>query len=245
MTSSWGTTETAPAALAAHFPMERAGNVGVPLPGVEVKLVPSGAKQELRVRGPNVTPGYLGREDLTAAAFDEDGFYRTGDAGRLADPDDPGTGLLFDGRIAEDFKLGSGTWVHTGMLRVAALAAASPLLQDAVVAGDDRACVGLLVWLNLAEAGRVAGAGAHDAASLARAPAVVEGIRAGLAAYNADQTGSSTRIARVLVMTEPPSIDAGEITDKGYVNQRATLERRSALVDRLYAEPPDPDVIVL
>jgi feruloyl-CoA synthase len=245
MTSSWGTTETAPAATMAHFPLERAGNIGVPVPGVEVKLVPSDAKQELRVRGPNVTPGYLHRPDLTAAAFDEDGFYRTGDAGRLADPADPGTGLLFDGRIAEDFKLSSGTWVHTGKLRMAVLAAASPLLQDAVVAGADRDQVGLLVWLNLPEAGRLADPSTDDAAALARAPTVLDAIRTRLAGYNAGQPGSSARIGRVLVMTEPPSIDAGEITDKGYVNQRATLERRQALVERLFAEPLDADVLVL
>jgi feruloyl-CoA synthase len=245
MTSAWGATETAPAATAAHFPLDRAGNIGVPVPGVEIKLVPTGAKQELRVRGPNVTPGYLGRPDLTEQAFDEDGFYRTGDAGRLADDRDPSKGLLFDGRITEDFKLTSGTWVHTGKLRVAALAAASPLLQDAVVAGPDRSYVGLLVWLNLPEASRVAGQPAEDPAAVARAPAVAERIRDGLAGHNADQSGSSTRIERVLVMTEPPSIDAGEITDKGYVNQGATLERRADLVERLFAEPPDADVIVL
>jgi feruloyl-CoA synthase len=212
---------------------------------VQIKLVPNGAKQELRVRGPNVTPGYLHRPELTAAAFDEDGFYRTGDAGRLADPGDPGKGLLFDGRIAEDFKLSSGTWVHTGKLRVEALAAASPLLQDAVVAGADRPSVGLLVWLNLPEASRVAEPPADDAAALGRAPAILDGIRTGLATYNARQPGSSTRIERVLVMTEAPSIDAGEITDKGYVNQRTTLERRQAWVERLFAEPPDADVLLL
>jgi feruloyl-CoA synthase len=242
MTSSWGSTETAPLATAAHFPLERAGNIGVPVPGVEVKLTPSGAKQELRVRGPNVTPGYLGRPDLTAAAFDDDGFYRVGDAGRLADPGDPAKGLLFDGRIAEDFKLTSGTWVPSGKVRVEALAAASPLLKDAVVAGADRDHVGLLVWLDPAAAGLPA---ADDADAVAGATAVREGLRRGLAAYNAAQTGSATRVRRVLVMTEPPSIDAGEITDKGYVNQRATLERRHALVERLFAEPPGPDVIVL
>jgi feruloyl-CoA synthase len=214
------------------------------VPGVEVKLVPNGRKQELRVRGPNVTPGYFGRAELTAAAFDEDGFYRIGDAGRLADPRDPGRGLLFDGRIAEDFKLTTGTWVPCGKVRVEALAAASPLLADAVVAGADRDRVGLLVWLNLPAAGRLAGLPADDAAALAKAPAVVDAIRGGIAAYNAAQAGSSTRAARVLVMTEPPSLDAGEVTDKGYVNQRATLERRHALVERLFAEPPDPEVIL-
>jgi feruloyl-CoA synthase len=245
MTASWGSTETAPLATAAHFPLERAGNIGVPVPGVELKLVASGAKRELRVSGPNVFPGYLGRPDLTAAAFDEDGFYRIGDAGLLVDRHDPGKGLLFDGRIAEDFKLTTGTWVPCGKVRVAALAAASPLLRDAVVAGADRASVGLLVWLNPPAVSRLAGVPADDPAAAARAPAVRDGIRAGIAAHNAAQTGSATVVRRVLVMTEPPSMDAGEITDKGYVNQRATLDRRQDLVERLFAFPPDPDVIVV
>jgi feruloyl-CoA synthase len=150
MTSSWGTTETSPAATAAHFPIDRAGMVGVPLPGVDVKLVPAGDKTEIRVRGPNITPGYWKRPDLTAAAFDDEGYYKPGDAMRLADPQDPAKGLVFDGRTAEDFKLTTGTWVHVGALRIGMLAACSPVLQDAVIAGDGRAFVGALVWLNAA-----------------------------------------------------------------------------------------------
>ena len=148
MASSWGTTETAPMALAAQFLADRAGVIGTPAPGVEIKLVPSGNKLEIRVRGPNITPGYWKRPDLTAAAFDEEGFYKPGDAVRFEDPADPSKGFVFDGRLAEDFKLTTGTWVTTGMLRVAALAAASPALQDAVVAGHDREFVGLLAWPN-------------------------------------------------------------------------------------------------
>ncbi len=232
MTTAWGSTETAPLATSAHFPLERAGNIGVPVPGVEIKMVPNGAKHELRVRGPNVTPGYLRRPDLTEAAFDDDGFYRIGDAGRLTDPADPSKGLIFDGRIAEDFKLTSGTWVPCGKVRVEAVAAMSPIVQDAVVAGADRDYVALLVWLNVA-------------AAETGAPDVVDAIRHGLEAYNAEQSGSSTRIGRALVMVEPPSIDAGEITDKGYVNQRATLDRRVELVERLFADPPPDDAIVI
>src|SRR3954471_1706832 len=150
MTSSWGMTETAPMATAAHFILDRAGSIGVPVPGVELKLVPAENKLEVRVRGPNVTPGYWKRPDLTAAAFDEEGFYRPGDAVRLSDAADPTGGIEFDGRLAEDFKLLTGTWVHVGALRVGVLAAASPALQDAVVAGENREFVGLLAWLNVA-----------------------------------------------------------------------------------------------
>src|SRR3954454_23030556 len=149
MTSSWGLTETSPLATAAHFPIDRAGVIGVPVPGVEIKLAPVDDKLEMRVKGPNVTPGYLGRDDLTRDAFDADGFYRTGDAGRLEDPDDPAKGLVFDGRVVEDFKLSTGTFVSVGTLRVAVLAAASPLLMDAVVCGHDRDHVGLLAWPHL------------------------------------------------------------------------------------------------
>jgi feruloyl-CoA synthase len=227
MLSAWGSTETAPMATCVHYPIERAGVIGVPAPGCELKLVPSGGKLEARVRGPNVTPGYYRREDLTRAAFDEEGFYRIGDALKLADPADPGKGLLFDGRVAEDFKLTTGTWVHAGMVRVKLIAAGNPLIQDAVITGHDRDEVGALVFLNPAVAKDLA----PDAVRARLAQA--------LKALAADATGSSMHPARVLVMPEPPSIDANEITDKGYINQRAVLERRAALVERLYAGGPD------
>jgi feruloyl-CoA synthase len=245
MTSSWGTTETAPLAVAAHYLIERAGNVGVPAPGCEVKLVPAGTKLEIRVRGANVTPGYWKRPDLTAAAFDADGFYRPGDAMRLADANDPAKGLLFDGRLAEDFKLATGTWVHVGVLRVGVLAAASPALQDAVVAGENRGFIGLLAWLNPAGCRNLIGAGAPDAhAELTRHAAVRAHARTAIARWNA-AGGTSQRIARVLLLAAPPSIDANEITDKGYINQRRVLERRAAEVERLYAAAPDSEVIVI
>ena len=243
MTSSWGATETAPLATAAHFPLDRAGVIGLPAPGVEIKLAPTGSKLELRVRGPNVTPGYYEQPELTREAFDAEGFYRSGDAGRLLDPGAPEKGLVFDGRLGEDFKLTTGTWVHVGALRVAALAACSPVLQDAAVCGHDRDRIGILAWPNPG-ACRPLVAGASDAASLAGAPEVREIVRRGLRAHNGRNPGASTRITRVLLLTEPPSIDANEITDKGYVNQRAVLVHRAALVERLFAEPPGPDVIV-
>lgn len=232
MTSSWGSTETAPLATAAHFPIERAGVIGVPVPGVQLKFVPTGGKLELRVKGPNVTPGYINNAEQTQKAFDDDGFYCIGDAAKLADEADPARGVVFDGRIAEDFKLTTGTWVHVGGLRVAALAACSPLLQDAVVTGQDRSFIGLLAWRS-------------PAAKDMPAEQLHSQIAAKLATHNAGQGGSSLKIARVLLLDEPPSIDANEITDKGYINQRATLERRHADVMRLYADSPDASVIIV
>jgi feruloyl-CoA synthase len=246
MTSSWGMTETAPMATMAHFPIPRAGPIGVPAPGVEIKLVPSASKLEVRVRGPNVTPGYWKRGDLTAAAFDEEGFYRPGDAVRFLDPADPARGIVFDGRLAEDFKLTTGTWVHVGALRVGVLAAASPALQDAIVAGESRGFIGLLAWLNVAGCQKLIGESTpSDLAELVRHPAVREHVRAALARWNAAHSGASQHIARVLLLSDPPSIDANEITDKGYINQRLALERRQADVERLFAVEPDPAVIIV
>ena len=243
MTSSWGLTETSPLATAAHFPIDRAGVIGVPVPGVEIKLTPVDDKLEMRVKGPNVTPGYLGQPDTTAAAFDEDGWYRTGDAGKLEDEDDPNQGLVFDGRVVEDFKLMTGTFVSVGNLRIAALAATSPLLMDAVVCGHDRSYVGLLAWVQLGAARELAGTPEAELGELVRSPALAEFVRERLAAHNHGNPASSTRIERVILLAEPPSLDANEITDKGYVNQRAALQRRSASVDALFADNPGPEVI--
>ena len=247
MVSSWGATETAPIATAGHLVIESAGVIGLPPPGVTLKFVPSGSKLEVRVKGPNVFPGYWRRPDLTKAAFDDEGFYRIGDAARLADPDDPSKGVVFDGRVAEDFKLSTGTWVHAGGLRIAALAAASPALQDAVVAGQDRDFVGLLAWPNLNAIKEICGDHARDqdTAALVASEAVRDHVRRGIAAHNAKQPGSSSQIRRVLILVEPPSIDANEITDKGYINQRAVLERRAASVEILYAGVPPAAVIVV
>src|SRR5215510_562001 len=243
LTSSWGTTETAPLATAAHFIIDGAGPVGVPAPGVEIKLVPSGAKLEVRVRGPNVTPGYWKRPDLTAAAFDEEGFYKPGDAMRVLDVADPVKGIACDGRVTEDFKLTTGTWVHVGAVRVGALAAASPALQDAVIVGENREFLGVLAWLNAAGCCKLVGA-ERPLPELARHDAVREHVARAVAQWNAAHQGSSERIARVLLLPDTPSIDANEITDKGYINQRLALERRRADVERLYAAAPDADVIV-
>jgi feruloyl-CoA synthase len=243
MASGWGATETSPVITQVHYPIERSGVIGLPMPGFEVKMVPNEGKMEMRVRGPNVTPGYYRQPELTEKAFDEEGFYQIGDAGRFADPDDPAKGLMFDGRVSEDFKLTTGTWVQVGTLRVGALEAAAPLLQDAVITGHDRDYIGLLAWPNLEECQKLAGIERASPKEVVRAPAVVEAIRQGLARRNAEQKGSSTRILRVVLLEEPPSLDANEITDKGYINQRATLQCRAHLVERLYAEPLAEGVI--
>lgn len=244
MLSAWGSTETAPLATMVHFPIRRAGNIGLPAPGVELKFQPSGDKLELRVKGPNVTPGYFARPDLTAEAFDDEGFYRMGDAGRLADPDDPSAGVLFDGRVAEDFKLMTGTWVSVGALRVGVVAACSPLVQDLVVAGHDHDHIGLMIWPALAASAALDAETRGDPARIAASPAVRAAIADRIAAWNAANPGSSTRIDRFVLLAEPPSIDANEITDKGYVNQRATLERRADLVAALLAGASDDMVVV-
>jgi feruloyl-CoA synthase len=244
MTSGWGTTETSPLATMAHWLFERAGVIGGPCAGVDVKLVPTGNKLEIRVRGPNITPGYWRRPDLTQALFDEEGFYRPGDAVRFADAADPNAGLMFDGRIAEDFKLLNGTWVAVGALRVGALAAASPVLQDAIVAGEGRDVVGLVAWLNAAGCKQVTGEDG-DLASYARHPKVHAHLRDAFAKWNKVNTGATMRIARLLLLPDMPSIDGNEITDKGYINQRVALENRAAEVKRLFDGAAHPDVVVI
>src|SRR3954452_1596787 len=244
MTSSWGLTETSPLATSAHFPIDRAGVIGVPVPGVEIKLSPVEGKLEMRVKGPNVTRGYLGQPDLTAKAFDEDGWYRTGDAGKLEDPEDPNQGLVFDGRVVEDFKLLTGTFVSVGNLRIAALAAASPLLMDAVVCGHDRDYVALLAWPQLGAARELAGEPDASPQELVRSPKLAAFLRERFIAYNRSNPASSTRVERVILLAEPPSLDANEITDKGYVNQRAALERRAVHVAALFAENPGEEVVI-
>ncbi len=245
MTTAWGTTETSPLSLMQHFFADGPGVIGVPCLGVETKLVPSGNKLEIRVRGPNVTRGYWKRDDQTEAAFDEEGFYKSGDAVRFADPNDPDKGLVFDGRLAEDFKLMSGTWVQVGTLRVALIAACSPAVQDMVICGEGREHIGVLCWLNAAGAAKVAGAEpATPLSELSKHPKVVEHVTAALKKWNAAQTGLSTMVARAILLPDAPSIDANEITDKGYINQRAALERRAGEVGRLFAAKPDNGVIV-
>ncbi|CAN5594442.1 feruloyl-CoA synthase [soil metagenome] len=225
MTSAWGSTETSPLVTQVHYHIDRAGVIGVPIPGSELAFVPVGDKLEMRVKAPNVAPGYLrGDRSIEPLPLDELGFYPMGDAGRMADDANPDAGVVFEGRTSENFKLASGTWVHVGEVRLALVAACSPLVADAVICGHDRAALGALVFL---APGR--GTSAEPVAEL----------QAALARHAAHCGSSSTRIERVLVLAEPASIDAGEITDKGYLNQRAILDRRTADVARLFGEHPD------
>jgi feruloyl-CoA synthase len=229
-TTSWGSTETAPAVTFAHWKLDRPGVIGLPMPGIELKFVPTGGKLEMRVRGPSIFPGYRGNEDATRDAFDAEGYYRIGDAGLLLDETDAASGVVFDGRVAEDFKLTSGTWVNVGMLRLKVVGALAPLVQDAVITGHDRNEIGVLLFL--AEAGRKL------------PPAELrERIAAGLRALKAEGAGSSQTPGRALVLPDAPNMAAGEITDKGYLNQRLTLQRRDAEVQRLHAAQPDAEVI--
>jgi feruloyl-CoA synthase len=238
LTTMYGATETQGITVT-HWITERVGLVGLPLPGITLKLVPNGSKFEVRVKGPTVTSGYHNDPAKTAAAFDEEGFYKLGDAARFVDDADPSQGLVFDGRVTEDFKLDSGTWVSVGTLRPDVVAACTPYVFDAVIAGQDKACIGALIWPSPAAVAALTAEGGNPMDKLA------ERLREKLADFNKTAGGSSRRIGRFIIMTEPPSIDAGEITDKGYVNQRATLERRHALIDALYANPPGDGVITL
>jgi feruloyl-CoA synthase len=218
--AGYGTTETGPGIASTHWPSEGKGEIGLPFPGCEVKLVPFDDRYEIRVRGPNVFPGYLARADLTEQAFDDEGFYAVGDAVQFVDPHDPRQGLRFAGRLSENFKLSNGSWVLTGELRAAVLAAA-PGVAELVVAGHDRDDVRLLVWP----------AGGNDAEQ------IQADIARDLAAYNSANPGATRRIAGYLLVDAPPSMADGELTDKGYVNQRAVLANRAELVARLYEAP--------
>ena len=238
LTTMYGATETQGVTVV-HWLTERVGLVGLPLPGITIKLVPNGTKFEVRVKGPTVTSGYHNDPEKTAAAFDEEGFYKLGDAARFVDADDPAQGLVFDGRVTEDFKLDSGTWVSVGTLRPDLVAACSPYLQDAVIAGQDKPFVGALFWPSMAGLQTLA-ADPGPGTPLEKLGAV---LKDRVAAFNAGAGGSSRRISRFVILTDPPSIDVGEITDKGYVNQRATLEHRQATVEGLYATPPREGVV--
>ena len=229
-TTSWGATETAPAITFANWHLDRPGVIGNPMPGAEVKFVPNGGKLEMRIRGSHVFPGYRGNAEATAAAFDSEGFYCIGDAGYLQDEADPASGIVFNGRVAEDFKLTSGTWVSVGTLRLKVVSALAPLAQDVVVTGHDRHSIGVLVFLT-------------EAARQRPAEEVREQVLAGLRDLKAEGGGSSQVPAVALILPDAPNMAAGEITDKAYLNQRLTLQRRAADVEALYAMPADARVI--
>jgi len=240
MLTGLGMTETAPFAICANAQDVKSGHIGLPAPGIELKLVPSGDKVEVRYRGPNVTPGYWRAPEQTAEAFDAEGFYCSGDAVKAIDAARPGRGFMFDGRIAEDFKLATGTFVSVGPLRAKVIAAGDPCVQDVVVTGVDRNETGLLIFPRLDKCRALAGIGAEaPAAEVVAAPAVREFFARLIDGLWASGTGSATRVARALLLVEPPSIDLGEVTDKGSINQHAVLTHREPLVTALYAGVED------
>jgi feruloyl-CoA synthase len=244
MFTGLGSTETGPAALFPGKDLRRAGEVGLPAPGVELKLVPVGDKLEARLRSPSVTPGYWRQPDLTRLAFDDEGFYRIGDALRFVDPQDIMRGFIFDGRMVEDFKLSTGTFVSAGPMRGRFLSHCAPYAHDAVIAGHDRDFVTALVFPALDACRELAELPATaSAAETVAHPAVHAKFQALLNELAADATGSSNRIARAILMPEPPAIDAHEVTDKGSINQGAVLKNRAALVVDLYSPRPSARVI--
>ena len=242
--SSLGSTETSPLALACSWDFDRPGNIGVPTPGVELKLVPNEGKLEARLRGPHITPGYWRQHELTRDAFDEDGFYKIGDALKFVDPNDPGKGLLFDGRIAEDFKLSTGTWVSVGPLRARFIDHFTPYVRDVVFAGADRDFIAALVFPDIEACRKLGGLGPDASASdIVGAPGVRQKFAELLKKLAAPSQGSSTRVARAILMADLPSMDKSEMTDKGSINQRAVLRNRASMVDELYGTPLSSRVI--
>ncbi|NVN87108.1 MAG: feruloyl-CoA synthase [Rhodopseudomonas sp.] len=246
MLTGLGSTETAPFFMSVTPQTSRSGHVGLPVPGNEAKLVPNNGKLEVRARGPNITPGYWRAPDLTAKAFDEEGFYKLGDALKPSNPDDLTAGFDFDGRISEDFKLASGTWVSVGPLRAKFVAACAPLVRDVVIAGLDRDEVSALVILDLDGCKLINPTlPLEDLAAMAADPLIRAAFTERFEKFLGQATGSSTRVTRAILLAEPLSIDRGEVTDKGSVNQRAVLDSRAALIADLYAEPPPAHVVAL
>jgi feruloyl-CoA synthase len=244
--SGYGSTETAPFASTTTWPVERPGEVGLPAPGVELKLVPIDGKLELRLKGPSITPGYWRQPEKTANCFDAEGFYRIGDALEFVASDDVNKGFLFDGRVSEDFKLATGTWVNMAAVRSGIIRAFAPYVRDAVLTGLNRNHIGALLFLDVDAARRIAPelAGADEAA-LAAHPALRTLFQGRLDALAATATGSASRVVRAIVLDAPPAIDRSEITDKGSINQRAVIEARANLVGDLYADPPPPHLLVV
>lgn len=243
--TAMGSTETSAIITATHWPSEQMGNIGLPVPGTTVKLIPLGDKFEMRVKGPQVMQGYFHDDARTRETFDEEGFFHTGDAVRWIDAAHPHLGLKFAGRVAEDFKLSSGTWVHTGSLRSAAASALAPLTTDLVMTGQDRDCIGLMAWPNEVGIRALLDDNETPLSTLMGSTALHQLLSQRLKQHNQVHNHTSMRIKRLLLLTEPPSLDHNEITDKRYINQLAVLERRADQVERLYATSPDPDVICL
>ena len=247
--SAWGATETAPDATLIYWNIDDARVIGLPIPGVKVKLAADGSgKKELRVKGPNVTTGYFNNSDATARAFDDDGFYRSQDAGKFLDPNNPEKGLIFDGRTTEDFKLSSGTWVHNAAIRNSINNIGQPFLLEVVIAAPNRAYLTALVFPNFPALRRkfpeAAGRHSDNAAFLADNE-VNTFFKEVFQQHNKTSTGGSTRIERFTLLPDPPRIDKNETTDKGYINQIAVLSHRAEMVDALYGDTPIEAVVIV
>ena len=241
LSAGYGSTETSPTTSNVHWPNDTMGLIGLPLPGCVMKMTPVGEKYELRIKGPHITPGYYRNPEKTQEAFDEEGFLKMGDAVRFADPDNPEKGLAFDGRIAEEFKLANGTWVSAGAVRVNAVSAVDGALSDAVVCGLNENKIGILAFLNPNFCKRLAGD--KPVEELSKDPKVISAVRQGIEAYNRKFPNSASRIASCIIQPDLPSSDAGEITEKGYINQGKSQSLRSADVVRLFQKNPDADVL--
>lgn len=240
-----GSTETCANISVVHWNEEQMGNIGLPIPGSELKLIPVGDKYEMRVKGPQVTPGYYQLPEKNAEEFDADGFLKTGDAVRWIDPEHPEKGLKFSGRVSEDFKLLNGTWVHTGALRNTLVSALAPLVMDAVICGQDKDFLAAMVWANEPGVRRLFSDSETPLEQLTSSEQYRRLLTEKLQEYNQEHKQSTTRIRRLVVLQEPPSLDDNEITDKRYINQRAVLDRRAEDVLRLYAEEPGADIICM
>jgi len=243
--TGYGSTETAPFAFTTTWAVSEAGHIGLPAAGMSVKLVPNGDKTELRLKGPNVTPGYWRDAEKTAEAFDEEGFYKIGDAVRYAEADDLSQGLVFDGRVTEDFKLSTGTWVNFSAVRAGVIGACAPLIRDVVLTGLDLNYIGAMIFPDLAACARHVGLPADtDAETILAHPGVQQKFADSLGALAQKSTGSSNHVARAVLMADLPDIDKGEVTDKGSINQRAVRTHRADLVEALYAQTPDSNIIL-
>lgn len=244
--TGYGSTETAPFAFTTTWPVTEAGHIGLPAAGMTIKLVPDGDKTELRLKGPNVTPGYWRDDQKTAEAFDEEGFYKIGDAIKPVDADDLSKGFVFDGRVSEDFKLSTGTWVNFAAVRKSVISACAPLIRDVVLTGADRNHLGALIFPDMEACARHAGLPpGRDAEEIIAQPSVAQKFSESLSALARSATGSSSHVARAIVLTTPPDIDKGEVTDKGSINQRAVLASRAELVERLYKDEAGEGVLDL
>ncbi|MEP7324088.1 MAG: feruloyl-CoA synthase, partial [Saprospiraceae bacterium] len=242
-----GCTESGPSALFANRVDSFSGLLGIPVAGLHIKLSPVGAKKEIRYKGPNITPGYWRNEAATQNSLDEEGYYKTGDAVQFLNEDDPDQGLVFDGRIAEDFKLNTGTWVNVGILRSKLVVSCAPVIQDVVLAGLNKAYIGAILFLNTKACKGLIPEDVHttDSLHIHNHPVITDYLERVLIEFNKNGKGSSTIIQYAVIALDPPSIESGEITDKGSLNQQAIIQQRAHLIDKLFDQTNNPSRIII